>query len=67
MRSTEFFNKLTSKWEEVNFENLKIGDIFRIFENGKRYTNRAGGNNVWIATGDAYLNQDKIWQINTLY
>lgn len=67
MRIIEKFNKETKVWEEIEFPALVNGDIFRIIDDGERYINKADGNNVWIATGDPYLNKDEIWAIDTLY
>lgn len=71
MRITERFNKKTEEWEVVEFKKLKKGDIFRFFDNGERYVNKADGNNVWIATSKPYIhpapNPEKILKIDTLY
>ncbi len=67
MRVVERFNRETGLWEEIEFKKLVIGDIFRLFDDGERYVNKADGNNVWIATGIPYLNKDNIWAIDTLY
>jgi hypothetical protein len=67
VRTIEIFNKYNGKWEDIDFQHLVNGDIFRIFDGGERYINKEDGNNIWIATGNPYLNEDKIWTINTLY
>lgn len=67
MRVVERFNRETGLWEEIEFKKLVIGDIFRFFDDGERYVNKADGNNVWIATGIPVLNKDNIWAIDTLY
>ena len=51
----------------IEFEKLKDGDIFRIFDDGERYVNKDDGNNVWIAVEEPYLNGDGIWTIDTIY
>jgi len=67
MRRVERFNKETGCWDEVEFKNLTIGDIFRLFDGEERYVNKADGNNVWIAKGKPYLNIGEVWTIDTLY
>ncbi len=67
MRIIEMYNKETGYWDQVEFEKLNEGDIFRIFDDGERYINKTDGNNVWIATGVPYLNENNIWTIDTLY
>jgi hypothetical protein len=67
MRRVERFNKETGHWDEVEFKNLTIGDIFRLFDGEERYVNKADGNNVWIAKGKPYINKDGVWTIDTLY
>jgi hypothetical protein len=66
-RVIERYNRDNSIWEEVAFQTLTIGDAFRIFDNSERYINKTDGNNVWITTGEPYLNTENIWTIDTLY
>lgn len=66
-RVIEKYNRSSYLWEEIEFHNLIIGDVFRIFDNNERYINKTDGNNVWIATGEPYLNAENIWAIDTLY
>lgn len=67
MRIIEKFNRAINIWEEIKFEKLIDGDIFRIFDNGERYVNKSDGNNVWVAIGEPYLNEDNVWTIKTIY
>lgn len=66
-RVIEKYNNKKREWEVIDFENLHKNDVFRIFDNGKRYINKADGNNVWIATNEPFLNDDSFWSIDTLY
>ena len=66
IKTIERFNRETGNWDYIEFEKLKDGDIFRIFDDGERYVNKADGNNVWIAVGEPYLNGDGIWTIDTI-
>lgn len=66
-RVIEKYNCNFYLWEEIEFHNLITGDVFRIFDNGERYINKEDGNNVWITTGEPYLNTENIWTIDTLY
>lgn len=67
MRTIEKFNNKSNTWDCIKFKDLKNDDIFRIFDNGERYVNKADGNNVWIAVGNPYINNDGIWSIQTIY
>ena len=67
LRVIEIFDEQTKLWREVEFFELCVGDIFRIFDDGERYVNRFDGNNVWMAVGSPYKNNDGIWTIKTLY
>jgi len=66
-RRIEKFVSDEGKWVAIPFEKLHKDDVFRIFDNGERYVNKEDGNNVWIATGEPYLNKDGVYAIDTLY
>ena len=66
-RVIEKYNRNSYLWEETEFHNLIVGDVFRIFDDGERYINKEDGNNVWVATCEPYLNTESIWAIDTLY
>lgn len=66
-RRIEKFNRFNGKWESISFQYLVEGDIFRIFDDNERYVNKTDGNNIWIALDDPYLDDNKVWTINTLY
>ena len=36
----KFQRFIKQEWEDVEFKDLKIGNIFRIFDNGKRYSDQ---------------------------
>ena len=61
------FRKDSRRWHESKFEDLKDGDIFRIDDGGERYFNPETGDNIWIAVGEPYTNDDGIWTVKTLY
>ena len=64
----KFQRFIKQKWEDVEFKDLKIGDIFIIFDNGKRYSDPVTGDNVWIASSDSYYDlEDNVLKIDTLY
>ena len=67
MRKIEKYDLKVNKWVEIDFKDLKNGDIFRIFDNGKRYVSKKDGNNVWITKGSPHQNEDGIWSVNTVY
>ena len=67
MRIVEIFDEQTKLWREVEFSQLCEGDIFRIFDDDGRYINQVDGNNVCIAMGSPYINNDGILTVKTLY
>lgn len=67
MRTIEKFDKSDNEWIKAPFKSLKNGDVFRIFDNNKRYVNEEDGNNVWIAISDFYQREDGMITIDTLY
>ena len=47
-------------WKQTSFDQLKSGQIFRMFEpDGAK--ERVG--ELWLATSDPYLNKDNVWEI----
>jgi hypothetical protein len=52
------------KWQEIEFEELKKDDKFRMFDNGIPVKDDKK-NFQWIALSDAFLNDKKLWTINT--
>ncbi len=64
-RKAEKYNVISHKWEESYFMDLNNGDIFRFFDNGGRYTNMNNNSNVWMALGEAWLNEEEIPIIKT--
>jgi len=64
----KFQRFIKQEWEDIEFKDLKIGNIFRIFDNGKRYSDPATDDNVWIASSDSYYDlEDNVLKIDTLY
>jgi len=66
-RDVEIYSKNFGTWIDIPFTSLRVGDAFRMFDNGQRYINVMDGNNVWIATSNPYVNKDGIYTIDTLY
>ena len=66
MRIIEVFNKELNNWIVTPFENLRVADIFRIFDDGERYIDE-NKNSVWIVDSTPYHNGDGQLTINTLY
>jgi len=64
MRVIERYNRIVKMWFKVDLKDLREGNIFRIYDNEKRYINRLNGSSVWIATGDPYQNDTGIWTID---
>ncbi|MDV3427886.1 MAG: hypothetical protein LIR50_12820 [Bacillota bacterium] len=63
MRKIEILNK-NNNWVEIDFCGLRKGDIFRIFDNGKRFCDKKG-NKQWTAISEPYITETGIYQINT--
>ena len=66
-RRIEIYSKNYGTWIDIPFEDLRPNDIFRIFDYNERYADIFTGNNIWIASGEPFLNKDKILTIDTLY
>lgn len=71
------YNIPNRQWEQFQLEDLKIGDIFIVYEVrnvqvptkanlGVRFID-SGGNNVWVASSDPYKDKNGIYTIDTLY
>lgn len=63
-RKFEVLNNKTISWEEIDLKDIKKGDQFRIFDDGKRVTD-LNGHNVWTAISNPYINKKGIWTVNT--
>lgn len=51
-------------WQDINFSDLKDGDIFSLFEPSGEQVVGNNGEKEFIATSDAFLNDDGIWSVN---
>ena len=47
-------------WEPVEFMELTIGDVFRMYENTGEPVMDQKGRKEWIAAGKPYINKDGI-------
>jgi len=56
----------TKEYKPIDFNDLKKNDIFIFFHDGIRYADTNTGDNVWIADGTPYLNEDGIQEIQTV-
>lgn len=66
MRTVKVFNRTEGVWQDRDFNELKRNDIFRLYDDGKRYTNQKTGDNVWIASGSPCV-ENGFPGIKTLY
>jgi len=64
LRTCEKLNN--DQWVKVDFSTLKNGDIFRQYDDGKRYIDENTRDNVWVAKSNAYINNIGVWVIETL-
>lgn len=68
MRKFERYDKSTKQWEEVEFQDLKINDIFRIFDNNERYFDPETDNNIWVVDSNPYCDlKTNELKVDTLY
>lgn len=61
-RSTEVLRN--GLWAECEFENLKVTDIFRLFEPNGELVIGPKGASVFICTSDAYIGEEGIWMVD---
>lgn len=63
-RKTQLFKN--EIWEDFEFENLKSGDKFRLFEPDDKEVKSRNGNTEFIATSDASLSIEGAWSMNII-
>lgn len=57
-RKVEIFTK--GGWREINFEELKPGDKFRMFKPDGTPVEDSDGNRVFIAISEPFLTEDNV-------
>lgn len=63
-RKTEIFKN--GHWVKKAFEDVEIGERFRLFEpDGARVTSESGSKQ-WIATTRPYMNDDGVWEVERI-
>lgn len=58
-RITEVF--INNKWIKIEFENIKKGQLVRLFENDGTVVKYKEDETEFEAISDAYINNNKIW------
>lgn len=53
-------------YKEINFEELKNGDVFKIYEEDRTPILDELNHDQFVAMSDAYLNKDGIWEIKLI-
>jgi len=53
-------------WEEIEFENLKVNDIFRMFESDGEPVEGEKGSHIFIAKSNPYLTEEDVWTIKVI-
>ena len=48
------------QWIDIKIDDLKDGDIIRIFDDNERYINEIDNSNTWKVKGACYTNKDGI-------
>jgi|LFRM01.1.fsa_nt_gb hypothetical protein len=64
IRRTEIL--IDGKWKQINFENIRAGDIFRLFEPTGETVVDDKGNDKFIAKTNAYLNKDGVYGVEVI-
>ena len=59
--------KINDEWKEIEFENLKENDIFRLFENTGEEVIGDNGQVEFTASCDAFSDEDGIWCVDILW
>lgn len=60
-RKVEVFTGVS--WEEIEFEHLKTGDMFRMFEPDGASVEDDEGNRIFIAVSEPFLTDENIWAV----
>jgi uncharacterized lipoprotein YehR (DUF1307 family) len=63
-RLVKKLNETTVAWETCNFNDLKKKDIFKMFEPNGKIVKDTKGLKVFMASTDAFINENGIWTIN---
>lgn len=58
--------KVNNEWKEIKFKDLKEDDIFRLFESTGEQVFGDNNQTEFIASSNAFLNEDDIWSVNIL-
>lgn len=57
---------INNEWVDDDFKNLKKDDRFQIINPDGTYHYDEFGNTDWVAISEVYLNENGIWQIDTI-
>ncbi len=60
-RRVEIFTGVS--WEEIEFEHLKTGDMFRMFELDGAPVEDDEGNRIFVAVSEPFLTEENIWAV----
>ena len=63
MREVKKYNYLNGSFEKIDFENLRNGDIFQLFDNKTQVIDEEG-TFIFQAISNPYINKDKIYTID---
>lgn len=63
VRRTEILTR-TQKWKSISFEQLRKGDVFRMFEPTGEPVLDGNKNNIFYANSDPYLTEEGIYAIS---
>lgn len=54
---------INDQWVVCGFSELRINDVFRLFDNGVLFIDHKG-KTEFLAISDPYKNEDEIWQVD---
>lgn len=55
--------KIDSEWQDIKFEELKDGDIFRMYKSTGELVIDRDGDFEFMADNDAYVNENGIYEV----
>jgi len=64
MTTVKIYDGSNNIWIFQDYENIKRGDIFKLFKPDGHPVVSCSGCTVFEASSDAYLNEEDIWQVN---
>lgn len=51
-------------WEEIHFEHLHKGELFKLYESNGEEVRDQNGNTIFLTVSEPYLNEQGVWRID---